>query len=146
MIINKKDVIPVGNRLLIEPFKQAAETTEGLIISEGEGYASPVVGTVIRLGDTKEYSVGDVLLFRRYSVDSLKVYDDESEKEIYLLECSEVVARVSDGELVEPPKEYEQARLKVKANQDAKVTNSESKIEGKEVSSEEGNEKGRKEG
>lgn len=125
MILTQQNIQPIGDRLLIEPYKQASETTEGLIVSEGEGYAAPVIGTILKVGDkVTSYKVGEVVMMRRYSVDSLKVYSEDGEKEIYLLECSEVVARVSDGEPVEPPDEYHQIKEKIKLNQDAAISRS----------------------
>jgi hypothetical protein len=83
-----------GARLLIEPFKQATETSEGLLMSEGDGHATPVYGRVKRASEGATYKEGDAVLFRRYAIDSLKAYTAEGDKEIYLLEETEVIGIV----------------------------------------------------
>lgn len=144
MVIQKQDIVPVGRRLLIEPFKQASETTEGLIVSEGDGYASPVIGTVVKAGDGCVYKEGDLLMFRRYSVDSLKVYADDGEQEIYLLEESEVVAYLQSGTVGPPQREKTYSQIAEKKN--ATLTNSEGGSEEGQDRSEEGRpEEGRQE-
>lgn len=87
-------------RLLIQPFKQAEETSEGLIMSEGDGHATPVYGRVIKASDNSKYKSGDFLLFRRYAIDSLKTYTADGDVEVYLLEESEIIGIVRSA--VEP--------------------------------------------
>lgn len=130
------NIFPQGNRLLIDPFKAAKETTEGLEMVEGDGYATPSVGTIIRVGDglTYPYKVGDVVMMRRYSVDSIKVLTSDGEKEIYLLEASEVIAVVR-GEVGPPEKErvgdYSAINEKQDDERSKKISN-EKENEGKE--------------
>lgn len=121
MKILKQEIVPVGKRLLIEPFKQATKTTGGLAIVEGDGNATPVVGTVIRTGDNCAYKVGNVLLFRRYSIDSLKVYAEDGEQEIYLLEESEVIAFLESGEVAPPGRKGDYSQISMKQNADEKT-------------------------
>lgn len=93
---DNNNIFPVGKRLLLEAYKQANETSAGLVVSEGDGNATSVMGTVIRAGVGCAFQPGDTLLWRRYSVDTLKVYTEEGEREFYLIEESEVIAHVKD--------------------------------------------------
>lgn len=112
MQLTKENIKPVGNRVLIEPYKQASTTEGGLILSEGDGYASPVIGTIVATGDTATYNIGDIVMMRRYSVDSLKVYAEDGEKEIYLLECSEIIAKVQSGQVGPPERKTDYSKIK----------------------------------
>lgn len=125
MTINKDDVIPVGKRLLIEPFKQASETTSGLAMAEGDGNATPVCGTVIRVGQGCSFKEGDLLLFRRYSIDSLKAYTEEGEQEIYLLEESEIIGTIASGSVAPPQRTGNYSQIAMKQNADEETTGSE---------------------
>lgn len=96
--LTQDNINPIGPRLLIEPFTQAKETSGGLIMSDGDGHATPVYGRVLKVGlPGSIFKVGDCLLFRRYAIDSLKAYTAEGDKEIYLLEENEVIGVVRDG-------------------------------------------------
>lgn len=114
---SNENIYPIGARLLVEKFRQAKETTEGLEMSEGDGYSTSVLGTVIRCGDKcVSFGVGDVLMWRRYSVDDLKVYTGEGEKEYSLIDESEVIAKVCDP--VVPPDKHLQINLKKNATKE----------------------------
>lgn len=99
MNLSRDTVTPTGKRLLLEVFKQASETSGGLLLSQGDGYATPVLGTVIKAGSESKYKEGDVLMWRRYSIDTLKIDLGEGEQEYSILEDDDVVA------VVEPPVE-----------------------------------------
>lgn len=109
-----ENIYPVGPRLLLEVFKHATETREGLIMTESEGHATPTVGTVIRTGETSMYQVGDVLMWRRYGIDNIKVYTADGDKEVYLLEENEVIAKLV-GQVV-PTKNGAYAQITEKQN------------------------------
>ena len=96
MKITVENVVPKKNMLLLEPYKQADETEGGLVISQGDGFASPIMGTVLRVGSKATYKVGTVVMFRKYSVDALKLNTSEGQKEFYLLEDEEVIATVGE--------------------------------------------------
>ena len=108
--LSTENISPVGKRLLIEPFKQAAETSGGLIMAEGDGHATPVYGRVLKVGGDCQYKPGDCLLFRRYAIDTLKAFTADGDTEVYILEENEVIGIVSDAPA--PPKEREQIKAK----------------------------------
>lgn len=122
-------------RLLIEPFKQAKETSAGLQMSEGDGHATPVYGMVIKASDGATYKEGDAVLFRRYAIDSLKAYTADGDREIYLLEESEVIAIVRGK--VEP---------REKQSDVSQITELQSNGKEKEGSREAGRQEGRQKG
>lgn len=109
-----ENVQPVGKRLLVEAYKQAKETSAGLEMVEGEGWATSVMGTVIRAGEGCSFKPGDVLLWRRYGIDSIKVYTEDGEVELYLLEESEVIGQINGSQ--ETPDPYSQINLKHNAS------------------------------
>jgi len=112
-----EDVYPVGKRLLVEPFSQATETSEGLEISDGDGHATPVLGTVIRAGEGCSFKEKDVVFFRRYAIDVLKVPSvDGTDRTLYILEESEVIANVR-GEVELPKKRGQYTQINEKQNE-----------------------------
>lgn len=116
------NIYPVGPRLLLEVFTQAKETKSGLEMAEGDGHATPTVGRVIRTGSKDSpYKAGDVLMWRRYGIDNIKVYTADGDKEVYLLEENEVIARVVDSSSsvdgkVEPVKRGDYSQINEKQN------------------------------
>jgi len=94
MEINKDTIQPVKNYLLIEVDVEK-ETSSGLLLAEDGGYTLPTVGTVIRSGELAEYKEGEVVIFRKYSADEIKVTTAEKEEKYWLLESSEVIGLIS---------------------------------------------------
>ena len=134
--LTMENITPVRSegrgRLLIQPFKQAGATSSGLLMSDGDGHATPVYGKVIKASEGCAYKAGDALLFRRYAIDSLKAYTASGEIEVYLLEESEVIGVVSGP--VEPRgKQSNVSQIAEKQTQ----TNGKKESSGKEASSKE---------
>ena len=78
---------PIGARVLIQPFQSADKTESGLIMENNSNTsAAPVKGSVIEAGDKSQFKKGDLLWFRRYAVDTLKVVTPEGEKEVNLVD------------------------------------------------------------
>lgn len=94
MKINKQNIQPVGARCLIETLKEASQTSSGLLRAEKEFEATPVVGTVFKAGTLSAYKEGDVVMFRRYSLDELKFTDDSAEVVMNLVEDEEITCIV----------------------------------------------------
>lgn len=87
----KEEICPVGAKMIIEPFT-VDETASGLERSN-QGYSTPIKGTVLKGGDTSKFKEGDVVYFRRYSVDELKEPQaDGSEKSLFIVEDNDVCA------------------------------------------------------
>lgn len=84
----------MGARSLIQTPKAEKTTESGLILSEKENEAAPVVGTVVRKGSESKYEVGQTVLFRRYSIDELKLQSASGDTIVHLIEDEEVVATI----------------------------------------------------
>ena len=97
MKINKNDIQPVGARCLITIYKDADVTDSGLYKAEKEFEATPVVGTVFKAGTLSFFKEGDIVMFRRYSLDELKFNDDAEEVILNLVEDEEIVAVVKSA-------------------------------------------------
>lgn len=63
-----KKIIPLGNRVLIQPIAAEKKTEGGIIIPDTSG-EKPMHGNVIAVGDeVKSVHVGDVAMYDRYRV------------------------------------------------------------------------------
>lgn len=100
MQIKKENIQPVGKRCLIETYKESSVTSSGFYRAEKEYEATPVVGTVFRAGTESSYKVGDIVMFRRYSLDELKFTDDTEEVSLNLVEDDEIVCLVTQDSIV----------------------------------------------
>jgi len=128
MLIDTKDIIPSGSRLLIAPDEKATETDGGLIIAGDEKNTAPVKGTVIAVGPKASFEVGSVVLFRRYSIDELKIDDGTGEQVVYFLEDSDILGTVKVelpvNKEVEYPKIVEKKELDEIKNASKETTSS----------------------
>lgn len=107
--VSKETIFPVKNYLLIEVEEQT-ETSSGLLLSEDGGPVMPTVGKILKSGELAEYKKGEVVIFRKYSADEIKVTTAEKEEKYWLLEDSEVIALVNKKE--KEDNKYEQIELK----------------------------------
>lgn len=92
MEIKKEQIHPSGYFLLIEPLKKPIESGSGLVLPENMHQSMPMIGSVLEVGPkivprwwqfwrTQAYYVGDILMFRRYSVDELETETSMATKE-----------------------------------------------------------------
>ena len=89
------DIVPCKKFILVKPLEKPTETDSGLVLPEQGFSPTPVVATVVAAGDESEFKIGDVVFFRRYSVDSLRFYEtDGNLVELNLLADEEIVARI----------------------------------------------------
>lgn len=92
--IEVENIRPVGARCLINTYKEAAQTESGLYHAEKENEATPVVGVIFKAGTQSTYTQGQVVMFRRYSLDELKFNKGTEEVLLHLVEDEEIVATV----------------------------------------------------
>lgn len=92
--IDVKDIVPLKNCLIIREFERETTTESGLELPENQNQGTPVVGEVVAIGPESQFKIGDVVFFRRYSVDSLTFKVDGKTVEVNLLTDSEVVATI----------------------------------------------------
>lgn len=82
-----KKLRPLGDRLIVEPVSEDEITKAGIILPDTVDKEKPEKGKVVAVGPGKllengqrapmEVSAGDVVLFRKYSPDDVKIDDVE---------------------------------------------------------------------
>jgi chaperonin GroES len=92
---------PLGNRVVVEPIEQEEVTASGIVLPE-TAKEKPQKGTILAVGpgdrdeDGKripmDVSVGDTILFAKYSGTEIKVED----KKLLILRESDILALVTD--------------------------------------------------
>lgn len=97
-MININDIKPCGARVLVKIFEDAQTTKTGLILPEKDITNMPVMGKVIKAGETSAFPEGTTVLFRKYSLDELKFIAPEGEVRLHLLEDEEIVATLQANE------------------------------------------------
>ena len=96
MLENNIEIQPVGNRVLVLPEKGDGESKSGLTLSTSRSDQTPVFGKIIKTGDqVKNYKVGDVILWRRYSVDQLPLDIQGKRETVYLIDGEDILAFIS---------------------------------------------------
>jgi co-chaperonin GroES (HSP10) len=97
--MDKNKITPVGDRYLIEIEKSASQSASGLTMENNSNVNSaPVLGTIIKAADGCPYKAGDKILFRRYSLDDLKVITENGEETISIVEGSEILAVIRSSD------------------------------------------------
>lgn len=95
--IKIENIRPVGSFVLIEPVNRPEETSSGFIIPE-EGYTpTPVIGKIIAVGEASIYKEGDMVFFRRYSIDELKFNTGGTQQIVSLISDDEIVATIQNN-------------------------------------------------
>ncbi len=78
---------PLADHILIEPLKQEEKTKSGILLPDTAEKEKPEQGKVVAVGPGKkdetgkiipmEVKVGDVVLFKKYGPDEIKIEDKE---------------------------------------------------------------------
>ncbi len=93
--MTEKDIRPVGPRCLVKVYESASQSASGLFLDNtSNASAAPVMGTVLAAGEESNFKQGDEVLFRRYSVDVLKIITEQGEQTIHLIEDEDILATV----------------------------------------------------
>ena len=84
---NKKEIIPLGDRVLVKPAEKEKKTKSGIIIPDTVDKERPEMGKVIAVGEGKvtdegkvippKVKVGNTVLFTKYGPDEVKLDDEE---------------------------------------------------------------------
>ena len=82
-----KQIIPLGDRVLVRPMEKEKKTKSGIIIPDTVDKERPEMGKVIAVGDGKvtdegtvipvKVKVGNTVLFAKYGPDEVKIDDEE---------------------------------------------------------------------
>ncbi|MBI4268496.1 co-chaperone GroES [Candidatus Uhrbacteria bacterium] len=91
---------PLGDRLIVEPVSSDEVTKAGIILPDTVDKEKPEKGKVLAIGPGKllengtrlplEVKVGDIVIFKKYSPDEVKIDD----KEYLVLSESDIMAVV----------------------------------------------------
>ena len=90
--LDVRDIVPLKNGVIIKELERETMTESGLELTEAQHSGTPVVGTVVAVGSESQFKVGDVVFFRRYSVDELSFLIDGKKQSVNFLTDSEIVA------------------------------------------------------
>ncbi len=96
--ITVSSIVPLKQFILVEPLNRTEETSSGLILPEEKYTPTPVVGKVLKAGVDSQFAIGDIVFFRRYSIDELKFATaDGVEQLVSLISDDEVVAKIQNA-------------------------------------------------
>jgi len=90
--MQSENVYPIGKRVLLKIYESANETEGGLTLSHSDNtHMAPILGTVLKVGDKSVFKEGDMVFFRRYSVDELKFVTSSGEQKVHMVEDDEII-------------------------------------------------------
>lgn len=92
MEIKAENIQPLKNFVLIKAIEKPAETAAGFVMPEETYSPTPVIGTIFAKGPDSKFNIGEVVFFRRFSVDELKFNSNDGKPEM--------VSLISDDEIV----------------------------------------------
>ena len=85
--MSKKEIIPLGDRVLVKPMEKEKKTKSGIIIPDTVDKERPEMGKVVAVGEGKvtdegkvlpvKVKVGATVLFTKYGPDEVKIDDEE---------------------------------------------------------------------
>lgn len=114
MEIKTESIQPIGANLLIQPYTDEAVTDKGIELASSTANSFPVLGTILKAGKESTYAIGQQVMFRRYSMDELKMLIGGEEKIVYMLEEADILAIYAEE--VSPPATPYQAIRTMKQN------------------------------
>lgn len=90
--MERTNVKPLGDNVLIEPQETKKKTAQGIYLPETSSGETPQEGKIIAIGDSKEIKVkkGKTVIFRRYSGTDIKIDD----KKYIILKNEDILAVV----------------------------------------------------
>lgn len=86
-----EDISPLKKTVIIKPLERGKETDEGLSLPDQEHAGAPVVGEVLKAGAESQFLPGDIVFFRRYSVDELTFPVNGEKKTISFVTDNEII-------------------------------------------------------
>lgn len=85
--MSKKEIIPLGDRVLVKPMEKEKKTKSGIIIPDTVDKERPEMGKVVAIGEGKvgddgkvipiRVKVGATVLFTKYGPDEVKIDEEE---------------------------------------------------------------------
>lgn len=103
-----ENLTPIGFRVLVQMYKKPTENSSGFILPEQENTGMPTMAQItilgtktfwqllqMLLGFKRRYRVGQWVYFRKYSVDELKITNENGDLTLYVLEENEIIGLVN---------------------------------------------------
>lgn len=118
--IKTNNITPTKGRLLVEVYEGENETSSGLEIVTAGANTAPVLGTLLKVGKDSTFTEGDIVFFRRYSTDELRINKGETEEVFYFIDESDVLGVLVEKNLSEPKQrsgDYSKIEEKKDSNQ-----------------------------
>ena len=93
--ITEEEIFPQGDFMLIEPigFTGEQKTKSGIILSEQSSSATPTIGLIKRAGESAKYKEGDMVFFRRYSLDEIEIKVSDGKKKFLFIANEDVIGQ-----------------------------------------------------
>lgn len=82
------NIKPIGERLLVKPLKIEEKTSTGIILPGNENKTNPNMGEVVALGAITDISVGDTVVYKKFSGTEIK----DSEEKYLIVEKEDILA------------------------------------------------------
>ena len=94
--INMIEFYPLGNRVLIQQFKDDEKTASGILLT-GSAIKEKNYGEIIAIGNGEEVldsktKIGDIVLYKSYS--GTEVESKKDDKKLIIVEVSDIIAVV----------------------------------------------------
>ncbi len=97
-------IIPLSNHILIQPIEEEKTTKSGIVIPETAEKEQPIKGKVIAVGPGKRnekgeimpmsVNVGQIVLFKKYGPDEIKLKDESGNEVEYLIADEEDILAI----------------------------------------------------
>ena len=97
-------ITPLSDYILVEPLKEEKTTKSGIVIPETAEEEKPQKGKVISVGPGKlndkgerikmEVKIGNIVLFKKYGPDEIKIRDEQGKEVEYLITREEDILAI----------------------------------------------------
>lgn len=75
--MSKAKIFPIGPNVLVKPLVEEKRSKSGIVIPETVNEERPQKGRVEAVGISTNVKVGDVVIFKKYSPDEIKIDGEE---------------------------------------------------------------------
>jgi co-chaperonin GroES (HSP10) len=92
--ITLEEIFPQGEMMLVDPVEFSGEQiSKGGIIMPGNAMqATPTLARVVRAGNDAKFKEGSVVIFRRYSLDEIKIKTSSGDKMLNFVSNEDIIS------------------------------------------------------
>jgi len=95
--MNLESIKPVYPMVLLQPTESAKKSAAGLVMENTSNTdVAKVRGVILAVGEGSKFKKGQEVLWRRYSMDILKVITPKGEVGLYLLPEEDILATIDN--------------------------------------------------